>query len=185
MVWGPTYVVSKEQFSLQNFMDTCHRKGMLYAFFLKIAKIVVCKIVHQQLKVPVNGKEMYRYLQDFVKNRCPGGYKEYINDCWFLLDYQKKELLPESGEIDLEKMDFTMYMSILKLIQKNYIETGMIRYLKDLRKEFCHVSFISLEQGMSQEEFKIELNLMEIGFNQHGIDNRLVKMCKEDILHLI
>ena len=109
------YQLHQEQFRLQNFMNTCHRKAMLYAFFLEISKKVVYDIVHQRQQVPVNGEGMYLFLQDRFTNYFEGRYKEKINNCEFLLEYQKKQLLPENGEINLQELDFTMYMNILKL----------------------------------------------------------------------
>ena len=161
-------------------MDTCHRKAMLYAFFLETSKKVVCDIVHQRQQVPVNGEDMYLFLQDRFTNYFEGRCKEKINNCEFLLEYQKKQLLPENDEINLQELDFTMYMNILKLLKGN-ANTGIISYMKQLRNRLCHVSFISLEQGISQQEFRRELDVMEFNFIRRGVDIALVNTCKNDI----
>ena len=178
------YQLHQEQFRLQNFMDTCHRQAMLYAFFLEISKNVVYDIVHQRQQVPVNGEDMYLYLQDRFKNYFGGGYKEKINNCEFLLDYQRKQLLPKDGEKNLQELDFTMYMNILKLLGVN-ANTGIIKYMKELRNRLCHVSFISLQQGISQQKFRKHLDMMEFHFIRLGVDITLVNTCKNDILYRI
>ena len=178
----PIFSVSEEQSRLQNFMDTCHRKGKLYVFFLEIAEKVVYDIVHQRQQVPVNGKAMYLYLQDWFRNCDQGGYAEKISKSEFLLDYQRRQLLPGNGEINLEDLDFTMYMKILKLLGGS-ANTVLIDYMTNLRNHLCHVSFTSLERGMSHRDFTNELNLMEFYFKKYGVDKKLVDMCKRDILY--
>ena len=165
-------------------MDTCHRKSMLYAFFLEISKNVLYDIVHQREQLPVDGREMYLYLQDRFNNHYQGGYTEKINNCEFLLEYQKRKLLPGNGVIDLEELDFTMYTNILKLLGGN-IYTGLIDYMKRLRNRLCHVSFISLEHGMSQQDFRQELDLMEEYFIYYGVSFALVNTSKDYILRQI
>lgn len=80
--------------------------------------------------------------------------------------------------IDLEGLDFTMYTNILKLLGGN-IYTGLIDYMKRLRNSLCHVSFISLEQGMSQQDFRQELDLMEDYFIYYGVSFALVNTSKD------
>ena len=171
-----TDIISEEQFRL---MDTCRRNGELYAFFLEIANRVVYDIVHHRLRVPVNGTNMYRHLQDY----CQGGYIEKINTSEFLSDYQKKELLKyeRNGEINLEKLDFTMYMKIYELLGGD-TNTDLLKYLRLIRNNLCHVSLISLNQGMDQKCFKAKLNSMAYYFKSYGVDRTLVDTCKRYIL---
>ena len=110
--------------------------------------------------------------------------KEKLNNCEFLLEYQKKQLLPENGDINLQELGFTMHMNILKLLKGN-ANTGIISYMKQLRNRLCHASFISLEQGTSQQEFRRELDLMEFNFIRRGVDITLANTCKNDILNRI
>ena len=49
---------------------------MLYAFFLEISKNVLYDIVHQREQLPVNGREMYLYLQDRFNNHYQGGIQK-------------------------------------------------------------------------------------------------------------
>lgn len=165
-------------------MDTCHRKTMLYAFFLEISKNVLDDIVHRRQKLPRNSRDMYLYLQDRFSNYDQGGYTEKINNCGFLLDYQKRKLLPENGMIDLEGLDFTMYMNISKLLGGN-INPELIDYMKNLRNCLCHVSFSSIQQGMSQKSFRDELDMMEEDFKYYGVNVPLVDTCKAYILRRI
>ena len=164
-------------------MDTCHRKAMLYAFFLEIVKVVVSKIVHQDLDVPEDGKNMYLDFEDRFKS-----YNEYaaaVNNCEFLSGYQRKQLLPENGVINSEELDFTMYMNILALLKETKKRKPLINYMKKLRNKLCHISFISLKSGMSHQEFKNELNSMEFCFKNYGVDTELINICKEEILRRI
>ena len=164
-------------------MDTCHRKAMLYAFFLEIVKVVVSKIVHQDLEVPENGKKMYLYFEDRFKS-----YNEYaaaVNNCEFLSGYQREQLLPENGVINLEELDFTMYMNILALLKETKKRRSLINYMKKLRNNLCHISFISLKKGMSHQEFKDELNCMAFYFKQCSVDTKLIDTCKKEILRRI
>lgn len=160
-------------------MDTCHRNGKLYAFFLEIANGVVYNLVHQRLQVPVNSTEMYLHLQDY----CQGGYTEKINNCEFLLEYQKNEFLEyqRNGKIKVEKLDFTMYMKIYKLLGGN-TNTKLINYLNYIRNSLCHVSLLSLNQGMDQKSFRAKLNSMAFNFKNYGVDKTLVDTCKRGML---
>ena len=157
-------------------MDTCRRNGELYAFFLEIASRVVYDIVHHRLRVPINGRNMYLHLQDY----CQGGYIEKINTSEFLLDYQKKELLKyeRKGEIDLEKLDFTMYMKIYELLGGD-TNTDLLNYLRHIRNIRCHVS---LNQNMDQKSFKAKLRSMAYCFKSYGVDRTLVDTCQRYIL---
>ena len=173
------YPITTEQ---RTFMDTCHMKGNLYAFFLEISKSLVYDILHIKLNVPANGGKMYKYLKKRFGNE--NAYKEEINKLEFLLDYQRKELLPRDGKMKLEEMDVTIYMVIIKLVGgKAYAD--LVRYMSNLRNELCHVSFISLKKGMSEKDFKNDLRIMIYNFKNHGANIAWLDMCKEDILKRI
>ena len=86
--------------------------------------------------------------------------------------------------IDLEGLDFTMYMNISKLLGGN-INPELIDYMKNLRNCLCHVSFSSIQQGMSQKSFRDELDMMEEDFKYYGVNVPLVDTCKAYILRRI
>ena len=164
-------------------MDNCHRKGKLYAFFLEIASEVVIDIVHQRLNVPKNGRLMYIHLRDHFQNE--DKYQQEILGGDFP-NYQKRQLLPKDHIIKVEKLDFTMYMKILWLLEKRR-KTGLYKdicdYMNKTRNGLCHASFFDIRQSMSQQDFIEELDMMAFHFKHYGADKALVDFCKTDVLN--
>ena len=135
----------QEEQRLTNHLDVCHRNAKLYGFFLGIAHSEVFRIVHQEEELPTNGTEMYNYLQKRVEDYYHVRYEKKISECEFLLQHQKKKLLDcqARGEMDLNELDFTMYMQIYKLAGGTKY-ANLCKYMNFVRNKLCHVSFISI-----------------------------------------
>lgn len=158
------------------------QQGKLYSFFLGIAKDFAYEKVHREKGVPEDGTEMYEHLKNNLENKHPKGYKALIEECPYLMPFQKNELLPVNGVIKTENLDFIMYMRIFRLLGGN-TQTKLIKYMEKLRNHYCHISIKKLRDNMSQQEFKNQLDLMGQTFENYGIKPQLVYLCKRSILN--
>lgn len=50
-----------------------------------------------------------------------------------------------------------------------------------VRNKLYHVSFISIQRGMTTQDFLNELRLMIKNFKKHGADKILLEKCKNNI----
>ena len=158
------------------------QQGKLYSFFLGIAKDFAYKKVHREKGVPEDGTEMYEHLKNNLENKYRKEYKALIQECTYLMPFQKNELLPVNGVIKTENLDFIMYMRIFRLLGGN-TRTRLIKYMEKLRNRYCHISIKKLRDNMSQQEFRKQLDLMGQTFENYGIEPQLVDLCKRSILN--
>ena len=111
-------------------VKSSEKYGKLYTFFLDVAKLYVNDRLHLKLKVPKEGRAMYKHLKKELSKEDDEIYKEVINNCSFLSDQQKEYLLPDSEVINLEKLDFTMCVNIMRLLETKKKEVRLRVYLK-------------------------------------------------------
>ena len=152
-------------------MDACEGHGKLYVYFLKIAREVIYKRLHEK-GFPNGGKAMYQYLEKQKKLKL-------IENSEYLSNRQKQLLLPKNGIIDPEKLDVTMYAQICIFL--GYEKDFMLFMIKT-RNALCHPSMTKLKKDLSDEDFDADWKLTTDSFIHYHVDHKLLDKCKEDIL---
>ena len=153
-------------------MATYGRYGILYGYFLKVCKSYVYQKVHEELKVPKDVGEMYRYLVEEIYYH----YECAIEDVfpWYL-----KHCVSNKDTFG-EYLDVTMYFNIMKIFKIN-----VPQYLVDQRNYFCHIPLPSLQRGMNPCTFERKLRIMKRDLGEAGIDGNLLTEVEEQIKTLI
>ena len=155
-------------------MSTPARVGKLYAYFLDISNRIIRNIVHEEMHVPQTGDAMYNVLVNKLASGNTERYNNTINDNTFLSNLQKKLLAPESQTIEVEKLDFSIYVQIFLLLGGNIHRSG-IKYLINLRNYLCH---FSIRGCMAEDDFMMALTNMTnqfeaFNFCRDFLENRL------------
>ena len=137
-------------------MSTPARVGKLYAYFLDISNRIVRCIVHQEMRVPQMGDAMYKVLVNKLASENTERYNNTINNNSFLSRVQKELLAPESQTINVEKLDFSIYVQIFLLLGGNR-HRSEIKYLINSRNYLCH---FAIRGCMAEEDFMMALTNM-------------------------
>ena len=125
---------------------------------------------------------MYRYLEKRILDCKKSNNEQRIQNCDFLLQQLGKYFSEwtRNGEIDIKKLDFTMYMQIYKLAEgTKYVD--LFKYMNTVRNELCHVPFELISQGMTIEEFKADLKSMVRHLKSFGAKTTWVDYCINDL----
>ena len=154
-------------------MDSSTRYGKLYSYFLEVAKEVLYKILHDDMKVPRTGNEMYNYFK--VQN-----FQKKVWECNHLSIKQKEFLFPHDGKIDLNNLDFTMYYQIYVFLD-GVKRKSLVKYLKNLRNELCHLSLASLRSDFRQAEFEKHWDKITNHLRYYFVDSELLEKCLKNI----
>ena len=137
-------------------MSTPARVGKLYAYFLDISNRIIRCIVHEEMHVPQMGDAMYNVLVNKLASGNTEKYNNTINNNSFLSRVQKELLAPESQTINVEKLDFSIYVQIFLLLGGNR-HRNEIRYLINSRNYLCH---FAIQGRMTEEDFMMALTNM-------------------------
>ena len=106
----------------------------------------------------MTGREIYKALVNQVGEGDEGKYRQRIRRRGIIRE-QRNILKPRNGEIDVERLDFNMYVIIIRLLIGDTGEDCM-RSFKELRKSLCHYSVDSvLNDKRNMEDFHKELDL--------------------------
>ena len=154
-------------------MDTSTRYGKLYSYLLEVSKEVIYQILHDHMDVPSTSKEMY----DHFKSK---KILQKILEWEYLSKKQKNILLPDNEEIDLRKLDFTIYYQIYSILDGNY-QKGLLEYLRNLRNTLCHLSLVSLRNDFSKVEFEKKWRKTTKDFEYFSVDTDLLERCQKNI----
>ena len=157
--------------------STCARVGKLYAYFLEVSHYFMDYLVHGDMCVPKIGETM---LEVLVKRLAKGNWQKYIRliqEEISLSSFQKKLLTPASGIIDIEELDFSIYVKIFTYLGGD-IKRNDIKYMCSLRNELCHHPF---QRYMSQEEFWELCDNMTSEFKALGFSDAFLEWCKASI----
>ena len=149
-------------------MATFGRYGILYGYFLKVCKSYVYQKVHEELEVPTDGQEMYRYLDEKISVLYECTYKDIIvekNFPWYIKD----RLLNKDKILEEECLDVAMYFKIMELLK-----IKVPPYLVSQRNYFCHIPVAALQKGMSHSTFKEKLQIMKQDLGGVGIEEKLL-----------
>ena len=106
----------------------------------------------------MTGREIYKALVNQVGEGDERKYRQRIRRRGIIRE-QRNILKPRNGEIDVERLDFNMYVIIIRLLIGDTGEDCM-RSFKELRKSLCHYSVDSvLNDKRNMEDFHKELDL--------------------------
>ena len=155
-------------------MSTPARVGKLYAYFLDISNQIIQSIVHKEMDLPQMGHEMYQYLVNKLASGNTERYNNTINNNYFLSRVQKELLAPESQTINVEKLDFSIYVQIFLLLGGNRHRIE-IKYLINSRNYLCH---FAIQGRMTEEDFMMALTNMTnqfeaFNFRRDDLEKRL------------
>ena len=137
--------------------------GKFYSSFLDQSSEFVHQILQEILQELNNsndmtGREIYKALVNQVGEGDEGKYRQRIRRRGIIRE-QRNILKPRNGEIDVERLDFNMYVIIIRLLIGDTGEDYM-RSFKELRKSLCHYSVDSvLNDKRNMEDFHKELDL--------------------------
>ena len=137
-------------------MSTPARVGKLYAYFLDISNLIIRRIVHGEMHLSQMGDEMYNDLVNRLASGNTERYNNTINNNSFLSRVQKELLAPESQTINVENLDFSIYVQIFLLLGGNR-HRNEIRYLINSRNYLCH---FAIRGCMAEEDFMMALTNM-------------------------
>ena len=157
--------------------STSARVGKLYAYFLEVSNHFMGCLVHTDMCVPKTGNEM---LDVLVRNLANGNWNTYIRliqEEIYLSSFQKRLLTPASRIIDIEELDFSIYIKIFKYVGGD-IERADVNFMCKLRNRLCHRP---LELSMSQEEFWELSDYMTSEFRALGFSDAFLEWCKASI----
>ena len=156
-------------------MATFGRYGILYGYFLKVCKSYVYQKVHEELQVPTDGREMYRYLDEEVSALYECSYKDVIGVTNFPR-YIKDRLFNEDKILEVEYLDVAMYFKIMELFR-----IKVPQCLVNKRNYFCHIPVAALQKGMNLKTFKEKLQIMKQDLREVGIDENLLTEVEEQM----
>ena len=108
------------------------------------------------MRVPQMGDAMYKVLVNKLASGNTERYNNTINNNSFLSRVQKELLAPESQTINVEKLDFSIYVQIFLLLGGNR-HRNEIRYLINSRNYLCH---FAIQGRMTEEDFMMALTNM-------------------------
>ena len=137
--------------------------GKFYSSFLDQSSEFVYQILQEILQELNNsndmtGREIYKALVNQVGEGDESKYRNRIRK-EVIIKEQREILKPRNGEIDVERLDFNMYVIIIRLLIGDTGEDCM-RSFKELRKSLCHYSVDSvLNDKRNMEDFHKELDL--------------------------
>ena len=137
--------------------------GNFYGSFLELSSNFVHQLLQKILQErsnsnAVTGREIYKALVNQVGEGDEGKYRQRIRRRG-IIRAQRKILKPRNGEIDVERLDFNMYVIIIRLLIGDTGEDCM-RSFKELRQSLCHYSVDSvLNDKRNMEDFHKELDL--------------------------
>ena len=137
-------------------MSTPARVGKLYAYFLDISNLIIRRIVHEEMRLSQMGHEMYNDLVNRLASGNTERYNNTINNNNFLSRVQKELLAPESQTINVENLDFSIYVQIFLLLGGNR-HRSEIKYLINSRNYLCH---FAIRGCMAEEDFMMALTNM-------------------------
>ena len=153
------------------------RVGKLYAYFLEMSDRIISCIVHQDMNLPRTGDRMYHVLENTLAN---GNREEYNNLIWndiSLTNIQKELLTPANGVINTVKLDFSIYLKIIKFLQGETKRKDII-YLSKTRNYLCH---FGLQEYMGEPDFREQLYLMTCHFKNFNFPEDLLESIVNDI----
>ena len=149
---------------------TCGRYGKLYAYFRAIAKDVINKKINA-IGFPKEGNAMYDYLREKIDPRD-------IKDWKYLSKIQREILLPKDEVIKVGKLDVTIYIQIIILLEG---EQEFMLFLINKRNILCHLSIEKLKEDLTDKDFQDAWYLTTRKFIKFDVDRTLLKRCEEDI----
>ena len=137
--------------------------GKFYSSFLGQSSEFVHQILQEILQELNNsndmtGREIYKALVNQVGEGDEGKYRQRIRRRGIIRE-QRNILKPRNGEIDVERLDFNMYVMIIGLLIGD-TNIDFLRSFKELRNRLCHYPVDSvLNDRRNMEDFYRELNL--------------------------
>ena len=137
--------------------------GNFYGSFLELSSNFFHQLLQKILQERNNsnamtGREIYKALVNQVGEGDESKYRNRIRK-EVIIKEQREILKPRNGEIDVERLDFNMYVIIIRLLIGDTGE-DCIRSFKELRKSLCHYSVDSvLNDKRNMEDFHKELDL--------------------------
>ena len=137
--------------------------GKFYSSFLDQSSEFVHQILQEILQELNNsndmtGREIYKALVNQVGEGDERNYRNRIRK-EVIIKEQREILKPRNGIIDVERLDFNMYVIIIRLLIGDTGEDCM-RSFKELRQSLCHYSVDSvLNDKRNMEDFHKELDL--------------------------
>ena len=140
--------------------DVCNKfeKWCRLVILLQEGGESACKdILHTELRVPTDGGEMYKHLQSYEAD-----IKEKITT-----GYQKRILLPNDKQIDIEKLDIPLFSYIIEILDKNK-KYPSIKKLRYMRNDLFHME--GNQRNMSEQEFNVQWNKVEQLLNGLNFD---------------
>ena len=162
--------------------STCARVGKLYAYFLEVSQYFMDSLVHEEMEVARTGDGMFQDLSGRLANgedgrNIPETYRRLIRADDSLSNLQKQLLAPDSGIINVNRLDFSIYLKIFIYLGGN-IERNDVRYMCNLRNTLCHCP---LQDSMSQVEFMELCDNMTNEFREFNFSDGFLEWCMASI----
>ena len=162
-------------------MGSCEKYGRLYAYFLEVCRHFIYRELHQEMRVPEFGQEMYEFLNRRLSDRSNQSYEAVLRDSEFLSDRDRSYLSPENRIIDAKKLDISMQFKLIRLLRP-HLGKRRWEYIAAVRNYLCHIPVEELRQTMSQQEFNSKLYWLRKDLESFGIDRDLLNSCERNIL---
>ena len=161
--------------------NSCEKYGKLYAYFLEVCRHFIDQKLHEEMGVSDVGQEFYEDLNRRLSDQRGEPYEDIIKKCGFLLENEKRYLLPENRIIDLEDLDVTIHFKIIRLLRGS-VAKKLACHVAEVRNYLCHVPVANLREGMDSEDFSSLFQLIRQNLEDAGITKDLLKWCEKKIL---
>ena len=159
-----------------NVMDTCQNYGKLYAFFLEVCRLHIDDVCPRFLHKSDKDRVMLKFLKQAIRRKYREPYRSVIWRCF--TGMERKQLLVESDEIPLKKLDCYTFLKIIKVLET---DNEIARCTTNVRNFLCHIPMGTIRKEMSQKDYNREYHWVRAAFELYGVDQRLLDIAYNNI----